>query len=183
MYKYDGSMQQSAFNHTPLINPSSRRPHSMSIKLWLIFFLLTGCANYSAKYATIGAYDISGKVIDTSTSDPVASALVIMTIPEGDSWHLPSSFLIGYAYSRPDGSFVIPARPREVKNIRRASALITIDTFHPAYTQSVAFITRSEKPETVTVKMKKADDSRPSLYNCTYNNPEICKIVSRYLGY
>jgi hypothetical protein len=159
----------------------------MKFKLFLALLLLGGCASTPTGNAVVGNHDIMGQVVDARTSHPIVSALVILTLPKGNSWSLPSSFLVGYAYTDTQGKFVIPAHPRSVDDLRRNNSPISIDVYHPDYKQAVDFIPRTRQAaDSVTVKMKKGYDDALvisiSNQGCTYNNPEICKLVGSYLG-
>lgn len=159
--------------------------HMIYKRFFSISLTLLACACNSANVIeqTVGSHDIVGKVVNARTKTPISSALVVLTVPQGNSWSLPTSFLVGYGFTDMDGNFKIPAHPKPVKNIRYENAAITIDAYHPDFMQSVEFVPRDKQSETVTVKMKKEDDTlRVSSSACTYNNKEICNIVENYLG-
>jgi len=156
--------------------------------LILTILLFTGCATAPGGKAIVGNQTIEGKVIDARTSSPIVSALVVITVPKGNSWSLPSSYLVGYAYTDTKGKFLIPAQPHAIDDLRRNNSPISIDVYHSDYNQAVDFISRSpEKRHPVTVKMKKGSYRGDlvvgiSEQGCAYNNPEICKLVKGYLG-
>jgi hypothetical protein len=143
---------------------------------------LVSCSVGSTRGEIVGNQEINGKIIEATSSTPISAALVIFTLPEGNSWNLPTSFLLGYTFTESDGSFHLPASPKPVKDLRRARASITIDVYHPDYKQSVTFKPRSQAAGKVLIKMKKKDPLEKSVNVCTYNNPEICKIVDDYFG-
>ena len=150
--------------------------------LFCSVLLISACNSASVIEETVGTHDIVGKVINARTNTPVVSALVILTLPQGTSWTLPSSFLLGYGYTDSNGNFHIPANPQSVKNLRYHRASIMVDAYHPDFKQSVEFIPRNKSNESVVVKMQKGDVLKISSTACTYNNTEICSIVSDYLG-
>lgn len=159
----------------------------MKYKIFLTLMLLGACASTPAGKTVVGDHDITGQVLDARTARPIVSALVVLTIPKGNTWSLPSSFLVGYAYTDTDGKFIIPARPRSIEDLRRNNSAISIDVYHPDYKQAVDFISRSRQAErSVTVKMEKGYSNSLvvsiSDQGCTYNDPEICKLVKGYLG-
>lgn len=152
----------------------------MIVRSLLIAFILSSCSSSDVIEKTVGTFEITGSVVEARSKDSISSALVILTIPEGDSWSLPSSFLVGYTFSDRDGKFHIPADPKTVKNVRRANASIVVDAYHPDYQQAVEFVSSKNRGKPVTLKMKigkpKVD---PDV--CSYNNKDICKIVEEYL--
>ena len=160
---------------------------AMKFRLLLALLLLGGCASAPTGKLIVGNHDIKGQVVDARTARPIVSALVVLTLPRGNSWSLPSSFLVGYAYTDTQGKFVIPAHPRPVEDLRRNNSPISVDVYHPDYKQAVDFIPRTRQAsDSVIVKMEKGYDDTLvvsiSGRGCTYNNPEICKLVGGYLG-
>lgn len=151
--------------------------------------LINACASIPGGKVIIGDRAIEGNVVDSQTATPIVSALVVITVPQGNSWSLPSSYLLGYAYTDTSGKFHIPAQPHEIDDLRRNNSPISIDVYHSDYKQAVDFIPRSAnegKPKPVTVKMEKAysGDLVVSISDqgCSYHNPDICKLVKGYLG-
>lgn len=150
----------------------------------MIFLSLAtaACSKSNVIVDTVGDHDIIGKVVNARTRTPISSALIVLTVPQGNSWSLPTSFLVGYGYSDIDGNFRIPAQPKSVQDIRYKNASITIDAYHPDFDQSVEFIPRNKQIETIVLKMRKEEVLQASTKSCSYNNKEICSIVQSYLG-
>lgn len=153
-----------------------------SVVFVAIFLTINACSSTQAIEETVGTHDILGKVVSARSNTPIVSALVILTVPQGNKWSLPASFLIGYGYTDMDGNFRIPAHPKTVTNLRYETAPISIDAYHPDFNQSVEYVPRTNQSQAVVVKMTRKDSLRVSSSSCTYNNDDICKIVDSYLG-
>ena len=156
--------------------------------LFLCSLLLLGaCASTLADKTIVGNHAVEGQVLDSRTARPIVSALVVLTVPEGNTWSLPSSYLVGYAYTDTEGKFLIQAHPHAIDDLRRNNAPFSIDVYHSDYKQAVDFISQSKHaPHPVTVKMEKGYNgdlvAGISGDGCAYNNPGICKLVKDYLG-
>lgn len=148
---------------------------------------LSACASTLSEETVIANQTIQGHVVDARTNTPIVSALVVLTLPKGNTWSLPSSYLVGYAYTDSDGKFKIPAQPRQIDDLRRNNSPISVDVYHPDYKQAVDFIAQSNPShQPLTVKMEEGVGSDLVVTindkGCTYNNPQICTLVRSYLG-
>jgi hypothetical protein len=143
--------------------------------------LLSGCP--VPVVMSVANRDVRGHVIDTATGQPVANALIVQTIGRGGFWSTPSTYDLGSTLSEADGSFLIPAAPQRLLNVRDSDDRPLLGIFATGYT-TTWFARTTSPPSDIEIRLTKLPLGK-TLYDPCKPVPytwQICKRIREHLG-
>lgn len=145
--------------------------------------LLVSCSNQVDTFPTwgvIGAYDITGQVVDKFTERPVSGVLMVATISGRGYIREPLNYDIGYAITDDSGRFTIRAKPRKVYNLRRSDTSIYIESFKYGFATTQNYISR-EIPTSLPVIKLTGTYSEKIMVNYLYQTPETIDRIRKHV--
>jgi hypothetical protein len=122
-------------------------------------------------------------VVDNSTGLPVANELIVQTIGSGGFWSTPSTYDLGSAVSKADGSFLIAAAPQRLMNVSDSDDRPVLGIFAAGY-GTTWFARNQSSPSDIEIRLTRLPLGR-TLYDPCKPVPytwQTCKRIREHLG-